>query len=205
MEKGEFVVLEGIDGSGTTTIAGRLVHHFREMEREVVSTYEPTSGPIGEVIRANLRAKEGHFNDRTMALLFMADREHHIRTVIQPALAENKVIICDRYMLSTLAYQIRQSEDRFWVGDLVRSFQRPSVTIFLETDPELALSRVVGRQEEPDRYEKLSKQEDAAKWYRHWMKVIDWPIIKVDSNQDLDSVMSDIILALKDHPTLSHI
>lgn len=171
----------------------------------MVSTYEPTSGPIGEVIRANLRAEEGHFNDRTMALLFLADREHHVRTVIEPALAENKIIICDRYMLSTLAYQVRDSDDRLWISDLARAYQKPSVAIFLETDPEVALGRVVGREEKPDRYETLSKLKDADKWYRHWMKVIDWPILVADSNQDLDSVMSEIILRLKDHPTLGHL
>lgn len=93
-----FVVFEGLDGSGTSTqlaIIGAWLGCF--------TTFEPTNGPIGALIREKLR--EGGFSNETMALLFAADRKEHLEKEIEPRLARGEVVLCDRYVMSSLAYQ----------------------------------------------------------------------------------------------------
>jgi dTMP kinase len=101
---GFFIIFEGIDGTGKSTQLHLLAEKLKQLDYAVVSTREPTNGPYGKKIREL-------FVDRTAATLeeelelFIADRDQHVQEVIAPALADGSIVICDRYYLSTVAYQ----------------------------------------------------------------------------------------------------
>src|SRR4029078_3251661 len=119
-----FIVLEGIDGSGTTTQLGRLGDHLTSRGRRAHTTREPSAGPVGRLLREILlgghRLPDGAPADRrAMALLFAADGRDHLRREIEPALAAGTDVVCDRYLLSSLAYQGEEAE-RDWVAQLAR-------------------------------------------------------------------------------------
>src|SRR6185369_8913434 len=104
-----FVVLEGIDGSGTTTQLGRLQAYLERRGRAVHPTREPSTGPVGRLLREILlgqhRLPGGEPADGlAMALLFAADRRDHVRREIEPALGAGRDVVSDRYLLSSLAY-----------------------------------------------------------------------------------------------------
>src|ERR1700690_4047560 len=109
-QRGNFVVLEGIDGAGTTTHVGRLADRLRREKRKVRTTREPSDGPIGTLVRQVLSGRVivpgGRApNWATMALLFAADRMDHVEAEIEPWISEGGIMISDRYDASSLAYQ----------------------------------------------------------------------------------------------------
>src|ERR1017187_1840709 len=108
--KGRFVVLEGIDGAGTTTHVARLAERLRASRVPVRATREPSDGPIGTLVRQVLTGRIVVPGGRapawaTMALLFAADRMDHVETEIEPFVASGGTMISDRYDASSLAYQ----------------------------------------------------------------------------------------------------
>jgi len=135
--RGRFIVLEGIDGSGTTTQAARLASALRRDGHRVVTTREPSAGPVGKLLRDALRRRTRGLSDRALALLFAADRLHHLATVVEPALARGAVVLSDRYVLSSLAYQGMRLP-LAWVASLNEAARRPDLTLYLEVDPSTA-------------------------------------------------------------------
>jgi len=107
-----FIVIEGADGMGKSTLAGGLAKWFAEHGTPVCLTAEPSEGPIGLALRYMLGQPELP-SGRTFALLFAADRSHHIEQVVKPALDRGETVICDRYDLSTMVYQIAQGMTGF--------------------------------------------------------------------------------------------
>lgn len=104
MSTPKFIVLEGIDGSGTTTQLSRVSAALRTLGHRVHETREPTGGRIGKLIREQLSDPSG-VSARCLALLFAADRIDHLDREILPALARGEVVVCDRYVMSSLVYQ----------------------------------------------------------------------------------------------------
>ena len=165
-----FIVLEGIDGSGTTTQLDRLADHLTARGRRVHATREPSAGPVGRLLREILlgghRLPDGSPADgRAMALLFAADRRDHLRREIEPALAAGIDVVCDRYLLSSLAYQGEEAE-RGWVAELAREVRPPDLTLLLDLPVSVAAARrrAAGRSEE--RYDADAVQERVAAAYR---------------------------------------
>jgi len=159
--KGKFIVFEGIDGAGLTTQATLLENYLREKKYEVVLTKEPTNGLIGGLIRAALK-KEWQTSNETLQLLFSADRSHHLNQEIIPALKEGKIVISDRYFLSTIAYGMLEVEKE-WLKSLNSRFLLPDLTIILDVNPETSLQRIKESRfkfelfEEKERLEKIRK------------------------------------------------
>lgn len=154
MKRGKFIVLEGIDGSGKTSQMKLLVGRLKATGRQVVSTAEPSTGPIGallrlalskRIVRPNKVSGSVPLTSDTLALLFTADRMDHLASFIDPALAEGKDVVCDRYALGTLAYQSWSDEDQGWIKGLNLRAQHPDMTIFLSLPVEMALKRISGR------------------------------------------------------------
>lgn len=104
MNRGLLIAFEGIDGTGKTTQLPLLAEFFRCKGREVVETREPTDGPYGQQIRALYRNRNQVSLEQELEL-FLQDRHQHVRECIQPALAQGKIVLTDRYYFSTAAYQ----------------------------------------------------------------------------------------------------
>lgn len=170
MSKPRFIVLEGIDGSGTTTQLGLLEKHLIARGRRVLATREPSQGPIGRLLREILlgghrRADGSPVDGLAMALLFAADRRDHLSREIEPALAAGFDVVSDRYLLSSLAYQAQEAE-RDWVATLARAVRRPDLTLLLDLPIEVAAARrrEAGRVDE--RYDADAIQTAVAVRYR---------------------------------------
>jgi dTMP kinase len=147
------VVVEGIDGCGSTTHAKLLAKAIKSRGPEVVLTCEPSTGPIGSLIRQVLQRRlfvpdatgPRSFAWSTMALLFAADRMDHLDSTVAPALRTGAVVVSDRYDLSSLAYQSvtahNGSESIPWIRELNAQAFRPDVTIVIDVPAELAEER----------------------------------------------------------------
>jgi dTMP kinase len=143
---GRFIVLEGLDGAGTTTQSRLLAERLRAEGRKVHLTAEPSSGPVGALIRQVLtgRIRGGGaeaFDRSALALLFAADRKDHYHAEIAPKLSDGADVVCDRFTLSSLAYQGADLGDMRWVEAVNRGAASTDVVVFLRCRPEVALRR----------------------------------------------------------------
>lgn len=142
---GRFIVLEGLDGAGTTTQAAHLAGRLRASGRTAHLTAEPSAGPIGALVRQVLTGRIGGgrngFDPRSLALLFAADRLDHVAVELAPKLTAGVDVVCDRYTLSSLAYQGAQLRDVDWIEALNREAPRADLVLFLRCRPEIALGR----------------------------------------------------------------
>jgi dTMP kinase len=198
--KGRFVVLEGIDGAGTTTQVALLAARLRaDGGLPVRATREPSDGPIGSLVRQVLTgrivAPEGRAPGWvTMALLFAADRMDHVESDIEPFLATGGVMISDRYDASSLAYQSvssgRGGENAVeWIRTLNRHAMRPDLTIVLDLAPDLAAERRESRGEPAQLYEQNEVQRALAQFYRDLAKHMpNDRIVVVDGKGSVDDV-----------------
>jgi len=153
----KFIVLEGLDGSGTTTQLKMLKQRFDENKIDSFATMEPTDGIIGRVIRDALR-KKIVVDNRTLALLFAADRNEHIygKDGIIQELENSKWIICDRYFFSSIAYQSLYCNIE-WIVD-INSFPLPEYLFFIATSPRVCQKRMEIRHEK-ELFEDIILQE----------------------------------------------
>ncbi len=153
--KGTFVVFEGVEGAGKGTQIRLAKEWLEDLGLEVLVTREPGGTPVGERLREMLLAHEtGHVEPRTEALLFAASRAQHVATVIRPALAEGKIVICDRYIDSSVAYQGWArglgEQDVLTLNVWATQGLFPDLVLLLHLEPEAGLLRSL---EEPDRIE----------------------------------------------------
>ena len=173
---GRLIALEGLDGSGKTTQAGRLADRLRQAGHRVTLTAEPTHGPIGRLIRQSIAATPDETpslipDATTLALLFAADRRHHLATVIEPALKSGDWVVSDRYVLSSLAYQtLGRGLDLAWIAAINR-FARPAdLTIFLRLPVAECLPRLTARARQPDTFETASQLRHIDRNYRRGLR-----------------------------------
>ncbi len=145
------MVLEGLDGAGTTTQAELLAQALRDRGATVCRTAEPTDGPLGRVLRSHVRG-EISLGPLTAALTFTADRADHLERTIRPALARGEWVVSDRYLLSTVGYQGAEGVDREWILEASKGFDPPDLTVYLDV-PAAVLAERLARRERTDRYE----------------------------------------------------
>lgn len=201
-KKGLFITLEGPDGGGKTTQAHKLVNWFKLYGRDVVLTREPGGTDAAERIRELVLDPAYAISAQTETLLHLAARADHVDKVIRPALAEGKVVLCDRFSDSTLVYQgilrhldlgqLRKLND-FSTGGL-----RPDVTLLLDGDPRVLLQR---RNERGvvDKFELQGLEfHDAVRaGYLQLAKEEPNRILVVDATRDPEVVMEEIIKKLE--------
>ncbi len=140
---GRFVVLEGIDGAGKSEQARRLATWLRGRGERAVETREPTNGVWGQRYRAWARGDVQAESEEVLGF-FMQDRSEHVERVIRPALEEGAIVVCDRYVASTLAYQAAQGLDRDLVAKRVERerFPEPDLALWLRLPVVQALERL---------------------------------------------------------------
>jgi len=210
MEKraGRFIVLEGIDGAGTTTQTARLVERLRsEVPRTPVRvTREPSDGPIGSLVRQVLTGRIVIPGGRapgwaTMALLFAADRMDHVESEIEPFLAQGGIVVSDRYDASSLAYQSvssgRGGEQAVeWIRELNKHALRPDLTIVLDLPSDTAAARREVRGEAAQLYEQNEVQRALAEFYRDLAgHMPDDRVVIIDGRGTIDDVHDRVYAA----------
>jgi dTMP kinase len=163
--RGLLIVLEGIDGAGTTTQTRRLADALTARNHPVHATREPSVGPVGKLLREILTGAHGPMDPTTLSLLFAADRADHLQREVEPALARGQVVISDRWYHSSLAYQ-GTGEERLWIAELNRRARHPDLTIFLNVRPEEAARRRVDDNRTEEIFDHLSTQRRVAEGYR---------------------------------------
>lgn len=195
--KGLFISFEGIDGSGKSTQARRLADHLTANDREVVLTREPGGSPGAEEIRALvLQGEPDRWSAETELLLFTAARRDHLERTIRPALAEGKVVICDRFADSSRMYQGLRGEMRERVDalhDLMIGVE-PDLTVLIDMDPSAGLSRAKARATVEERFEDfgISLQEQMREGFLALSREYADRFTVIDGNRDMDAVALDI-------------
>ncbi len=158
MRRGFLIAVEGIDGSGKTTHSKALVEELKSMGVGCLYTAEPTDGPIGRLLKAGMRG--GGFPPEVEALLFAADRLDHVRRVVQPSLDAGLVVVSDRYVHSSIAYQ-GVSVGFDWVRTLNMFAPKPDLAVYLDVSVEEALARIGGGRDLFERAEYLEGVREA--------------------------------------------
>ncbi len=161
----KFVVIEGIDGSGTSTQTRALTAALKGRGEDAWLTWEPTDRPIGKLLRELLSGRMTSAGDarkdrRLFAMLFAADRHDHVHERdegITARLARGEHVICARYVLSSLAYEGESSEELHFVEALNARFPTPDLTIYLDCPVEIALERIHTTRETVDVFENREK------------------------------------------------
>jgi dTMP kinase len=194
-----FIVLEGLDGSGTTTQAAKLVESLRGPARAVHLTREPSDGPIGTLIRQALARRltlpDGRrLTPETLALLFAADRVDHLASEIEPLRERGTWVVCDRYVLSSIAYQGQELDDAFVVA-INAKVPAPDLTLFLRVTPETALTRRQGRALGEELYEALETQRRVAAAYDQATQILGGVhrVVTIDGEKSMDAVARDCL------------
>jgi dTMP kinase len=215
--RGTFIVLEGIDGAGTTTQLNALREHFQKIGRKAFFTHEPSDGPVGMLIRLALQGRlaggrfalhdpadaaqpaSADFDRTALALLFAADRADHVATQVKPNLDAGRIVVCDRYLLSTLAYQ-GQSCDHDWLLEINRNAVTPDLTFFLDVPPSDAEARMRATRWKKDMFETQDEQGAIREAYLDYIKMQIPQVGRVetiDSSRPADEVFADLVEHLK--------
>ena len=200
---GRFIVLEGLDGAGTTTQCERLGAVLRGRGHRVLVTREPSDGPVGAQIRLALTGRlglaggRGALSEETLALLFAADRLDHLAAVVEPAVARGEWVVCDRYVLSSLAYQ-GSALPIEWVEQINARARPPDLTLFLEVDVATAARRRAARGGEPELFEADERQARISRVYDQAMKrrPASERIVRIDGHAPVEAVTSACVQAI---------
>ena len=198
MNRGLFISFEGIDGVGKSTQLDLLVAHLNELGRTVCRTLEPGGTDLGREIRELLLHRKGEVAPRAEALLFAADRAHHVATVVRPALERGEVVVTDRYLDSSVAYQGSGRDLGF---EQVRELSLfavdgllPQLTVLLDLDAEKAAARRTNTGAEPDRLEQAKTKffETVRQSYLSMAAADPERWLVLDAEQSVESMQSQI-------------
>ncbi len=202
IQPGAFVVFEGLDGAGTTTQIRRLDRwlYSRGILSEVSS--EPSNGPLGAILRGAIEGRI-NFTAHTMALAFAADRLDHLSNpvngIVTP-LHEGRWVLCDRYVLSSLVYQLREGVDLDWLLSINRFAITPDVTVFVDTPTEQCLRRIDSRTSNYALFHNKSDLERTLQNYRSIVAKGDkvGHLITVDGSRTEDEVFLELVEQFED-------
>jgi len=192
---GAFICIEGLDGSGKSTQTELLTKKLCQAGYNAVFTAEPSQGKIGKFIRKRLFEQE-RMPTTAEALLFAADRIEHIQNIVLPALKEGKIVISDRYVYSSLAYQGSAGLNLDWIESINANAQKPDLSLFIDVAPEIVLERLKRKKSV---MENLQTQRCVREIYQ---KYVEKGMLKrVDgaksTNEVLDALYTEVIFFLK--------
>ncbi len=189
---GWLVVVEGIDGAGKSTVVRALAEHCAQRGLASVTGSEPTRGPWGMKLRRSMT--EGRLTLDEELALFLKDRAEHVEQIIRPSLAAGKVVLLDRYYLSTAAYQGARGADPTAILEMNERFApRPDLVLLLDFDPHGGLARIRARGDAPNTFEEAGQLRAVRKIFLG----LERPFIRrVDASRPAAGVMADCIAEL---------
>jgi dTMP kinase len=190
-----YIAVEGIDGTGKSTLIAAIAAHLRSQHHTVLTTEEPTRGVHGKTIREHLGSKSKTLTGAQWLDLFEADRREHMETTVKPALARGEFVVSDRSFYSTAAYQGAQGENAPAILARNRSFAvEPGLVIILDLDPATSLARVARRRGmEADAFERRDFLERVA---ANFAAMTGPNIVHVDAAKSPEVVAADAIAAI---------
>ncbi|HEK9103424.1 dTMP kinase [Bacillus pfraonensis] len=204
--KGLFVTIEGPEGSGKSTLITKLLPYFEKKEQKVIATREPGGIAISEEIREILHKKEYTMMEaRTEALLYAAARRQHLVEKVMPALDRNYLVLCDRFIDSSLAYQGYARglgiDKVFEINRFATEDCMPSLTIYLDIEPEVGLARIekdVNREVNRLDMESMKFHERVREGYLQLVDRFSDRIVVVNANQSIEKIMEEVIQLIED-------
>lgn len=189
MEKrGLFICVEGLDGCGKTTQTKLLVRRLRKKGYDAIYTAEPSRGKIGKFIKKYCLHGEKRVSSIVEALLFAADRFEHVEKEVIPALNEGKLVVSDRYVYSSLAYQGAGELDLKWIRRINEHVIRPDLAIFIDVEPKIVVQRL---KQKKSVMENLGTQRKVREVYINFVKRGE--LVKIDGNKSKKEVADDIL------------
>jgi len=196
--KGTFVCIEGLDGCGKTTQAKLLVEKLQR-SYSAMYTAEPSEGKVGDFIRKSILYGEKRSTSLAEALLFAADRVEHVENEVLPALRQGKLVISDRYIYSSLAYQGAAGLSLEWIQSINQYALRPELAIFIDVDP-----RAVMRRLKPVKsvMENLETQQRVRQIYLKFVEKGD--LIRIDGNKPKHLVAEELHRVVLNFLNASH-
>ena len=200
--KGLFITLEGPDGSGKSTMIDLISKELRQRGIDPVVTREPGGTPIGEKIRDLILDPENRLmSPETEALLYAASRGQHVHEKIRPALGQGRLVLCDRFLLSSLAYQgVGRDlgvERVKMINDFALQDIYPDLILFFHVDPEVTLRRKT-KVKGGDRLERegSSFHKKVYEGYMDLMKAYPKNLVPINANRGIDQVLGDVLVEI---------
>ena len=190
-KKGAFICIEGLDGCGKTTQAKQLTKKLRK-SHNAVYTAEPSRGKIGTYIRKSYLYSEKRLSSVLEALLFAADRIEHVENEVLPALKEGQLVISDRYVYSSLAYQGAAGLSLEWIEKVNEYALKPDLAVFIDVDLETVMNRLKAKKSVMENTETLRKVRDV-----YLQFVAKDELVRIDGNRDKAEVtesLADVVL-----------
>lgn len=193
--RGKLIVLEGLDGAGTTTQMKRIAKRLESEGKKVFITHEPTDNPIGLLVRSVLQKKIST-TPLSLALLYASDREDHLNNEeygINKYLDEGYFVISDRYFYSSIAYQSVDCNPSF-IKEINSTFPHADILIFIDTPTDDCMDRIDKRGEEKELFEKSSFLEKVRKNYLNVLKELPESVqlLNIDGRKTIDEVEEEI-------------
>lgn len=203
--KGKFITFEGPEGAGKTSVLEKLMKDIKDMDIEPVFTREPGGIHIAEKIREVILHKDHtEMDPRTEALLYAAARRQHLVEKVIPAIESGKVVFCDRFIDSSLAYQGHARglgiDEVFSINEFAINGVMPDLTFYFKIDPEVGLQRIAKSSErEKNRLdlENLSFHQKVQEGYQKVLERFPDRMIVIDAEKSIEEVVNDVKTALK--------
>lgn len=190
-DRGIFVCVEGLDGCGKTTQAKLLVKRLRG-DYDAVYTAEPSDGKIGKLIKTRYLHADKRGSAVIEALLFAADRLEHLKSEVLPALDEGKLVVSDRYVYSSLAYQGAAGLDLKWIEKINEHAVRPGLSLFIDVEPETVIQRLKRKRSVMENLETQLKVREI------YLRFVDEDaLVRVDGNRSKTEVAREIASIVK--------
>jgi dTMP kinase len=192
--KGVFICIEGLDGSGKTTHAHRVVRNLKKNGFDAVYTTEPSTGDLGKFIRSSAVLEGKKRVPRVVeALLFALDRIEHLEKDVKPALEAGKIVISDRCVYSSLAYQGAAGLDLTWIEEINRMALPADLAIYIDVPPEVVVKRI---RRKKSVMETLDTQRKVQSVYMKY--VTNGQLVAVDGDKRKASVTESILAVIMD-------
>lgn len=192
--KGVFICIEGLDGSGKTTHAHRIVRNLQKNGFDAVYTTEPSTGDLGKFIRSSAVLEGKKRVPRVVeALLFALDRVEHLEKNVKPALDEGKIVISDRSVYSSLAYQGAAGLDLTWIEEINRMALPADLAIYIDVPPEVVVKRI---RRKKSVMETLDTQRKVQEVYRKY--ITNGQLVAINGDKRKASVTESILAVIMD-------